>query len=131
MPLEASLPFRRHQHAESLRQAADLEWQLAAGIAVELVAGVTVRFDADARGPAEAHIAATDVRAIVRDWPQMRAKMLEVADDLGKRDMPTVTRAGVAEAQEFLRWAASDHFTFLEPGNRAAWCGAVLEFLPT
>ena len=54
-----------------------------------------------------------DVRAIVRDWPAMRAKMLEVADDLGKRDMPTVSRAGVAEAQEFLRWAAENHFTFL------------------
>ncbi|HET7126983.1 MAG TPA: NAD-glutamate dehydrogenase domain-containing protein, partial [Lysobacter sp.] len=54
-----------------------------------------------------------DVRAIVRDWPAMRAKMLEVADDLGKRDMPTVSKAGVAEAQEFLRWAADNHFTFL------------------
>jgi len=54
-----------------------------------------------------------DVRAIVRDWPAMRAKMLEVADDLGKHDMPTVSKAGLAEAQEFLRWAASDHFTFL------------------
>ena len=54
-----------------------------------------------------------DVRAIVRDWPAMRAKMLEVADDLGKRDMPTVSKAGVVEAQAFLRWAADNHFTFL------------------
>ena len=54
-----------------------------------------------------------DVRRIVHDWPAMRAKMLEVADDLGKRDMPTVTKAGLAEAQEFLRWAAENHFTFL------------------
>jgi len=54
-----------------------------------------------------------DVRAIVRDWPAMRAKMLEVAEDLGKRDMPTVSKAGIAEAQDYLRWAADNHFTFL------------------
>ncbi len=53
-----------------------------------------------------------DVRGIVRDWPAMRAKMLEVTEDLGKRRMP-VGDAGRREAQEFLRWAANDHFTFL------------------
>ncbi|GAA5009270.1 NAD-glutamate dehydrogenase [Pseudoluteimonas lycopersici] len=62
---------------------------------------------------AEIRTVLEDVRAIVRDWPAMRAKMLEVADDLGKRDMPTVSKAGLAEAQEFLRWAAGEHFTFL------------------
>ena len=53
-----------------------------------------------------------DVRGIVRDWPAMRAKMLEVTEDLGKRRLP-VGDAGRKEAQEFLRWAANDHFTFL------------------
>ena len=53
-----------------------------------------------------------DVRAIVRDWSAMRDKMLSVADELGTRRMP-VSDAGRAEAQEFLRWAADNHFTYL------------------
>ncbi|MEO5566033.1 MAG: NAD-glutamate dehydrogenase domain-containing protein [Luteimonas sp.] len=53
-----------------------------------------------------------DVRASVSDWEAMRAKMLAIADDLSTRRMP-VTDAGRAEAQEFLRWAADNHFTFL------------------
>ena len=53
-----------------------------------------------------------DVRAIVADWSTMRAKMLAVAEELVTRRMP-VSDAGRAEAQEFLRWAANDHFTFL------------------
>ncbi len=53
-----------------------------------------------------------DVRASVRDWPQMREKMLAVAEDLGSRKLP-VDEAGKHEAQEFLRWAADNHFTFL------------------
>ena len=53
-----------------------------------------------------------DVRAIVADWAPMHAKMLEVADAMGERPMP-VDDAGRREAQEFLRWAANDHFTFL------------------
>jgi glutamate dehydrogenase len=58
------------------------------------------------------HAVLDDVRAIVVDWRAMRDKMLQVADDLATRRMP-VSDAGRAEAQEFLRWAASDHFTFL------------------
>lgn len=53
-----------------------------------------------------------DVRASVRDWPQMKTKMLAVADDLVSRKLP-VSDAGKHEAQEFLRWAADNHFTFL------------------
>ena len=52
-----------------------------------------------------------DVRVIVADWPQMRDRMLEVAADLSSRPIP-VSDASRDEAQEFLRWAASDHFTF-------------------
>jgi glutamate dehydrogenase len=72
------------------------------------------------RQPAEAMAGITDtiqkrladVRAIVVDWNAMRTKMLKVADDLAGRKMP-VSDAGRHEAQEFLRWAADDHFTFL------------------
>jgi glutamate dehydrogenase len=53
-----------------------------------------------------------DVRAAVADWDAMRRKMLAVADDLATRRMP-VSDAGRSEAQEFLRWAADNHFTFL------------------
>ncbi|MDQ3617624.1 MAG: NAD-glutamate dehydrogenase [Pseudomonadota bacterium] len=53
-----------------------------------------------------------DVRAMVRDWSQMRGRMLEVAEDLGTRKLP-VSDAGREEAQAFLRWAADDHFTLL------------------
>ncbi len=53
-----------------------------------------------------------DVRQIVGDWPVMREKMLQVAADLATRKLP-VSDAVRREAQEFLRWASSDHFTFL------------------
>ena len=52
-----------------------------------------------------------EVRAIVQDWSAMREKMLALADELATRRMP-VDDAGRREAQEFLRWAAGDHFTF-------------------
>lgn len=57
-------------------------------------------------------IVLADVRGIVEDWPAMRQKMLEVTEDFGKRNMP-ISDAARSEAQEFLRWAADDHFTFL------------------
>ncbi len=53
-----------------------------------------------------------DVRATVADWPAMRAKMLEIVEDIAHRRMP-VDEQGRQEAQAFLRWAAADHFTFL------------------
>ena len=53
-----------------------------------------------------------DVRAAVTDWAEMRRKMLEIADDLSTRRMPA-SDAGRTEAQEFLRWCADNHFTFL------------------
>jgi len=53
-----------------------------------------------------------DVREAVDDWRAMRAKMHEVADDLGKRALP-YTPDEVREATEFLHWVADDHFTFM------------------
>ncbi len=53
-----------------------------------------------------------DVRAMVSDWKPMHAKMLEVADEIVGRSMP-VSEQGRLEAQEFLRWAANEHFTYI------------------
>mgnify|MGYP001168788220 FL=1 len=53
-----------------------------------------------------------DVRVIVADWAPMREKMMQAAADLASRRLP-VSDAARREAQEFLRWAANDHFTFL------------------
>jgi glutamate dehydrogenase len=53
-----------------------------------------------------------NVRVIVKDWEAMRERMVEVADDIVERQLP-VTDTGRKEAQEFLRWAADNHFTFL------------------
>ena len=56
------------------------------------------------------HAVLAEVRGIVADWGPMREKMLQVAEDIATRTMP-VDEAGRHEAQEFLRWAADDHFT--------------------
>lgn len=53
-----------------------------------------------------------DVRAIVRDWAQMRDKMNQVADELPNESLP-IDEDGKREAQAFLHWAAENHFTFL------------------
>ena len=53
-----------------------------------------------------------DVACSVEDWAAMRAKMREIAESLGTKKLP-LSAEGVAETQEFLRWAAEDHFTFL------------------
>lgn len=52
-----------------------------------------------------------EVRAIVNDWGAMREKMVMLADDLATRRLP-IDDISRHEAQEFLRWAAADHFTF-------------------
>jgi len=53
-----------------------------------------------------------DVRSCVSDWAAMRQRMLATADELATRVMPISDEAR-AEAREFLRWVADDHFTFL------------------
>ncbi|GAB6197019.1 NAD-glutamate dehydrogenase [Lysobacter xanthus] len=52
-----------------------------------------------------------DVRAIVVDWSEMRDRMVHVAEDLSGRAIP-MAPGQVEEAQDFLRWAAENHFTF-------------------
>jgi len=56
--------------------------------------------------------ALADVAACVTDWKAMRDKMLEIAEGMNEQNAP-IGAAGVAEAKEFLRWVAADHFTFL------------------
>ena len=56
--------------------------------------------------------ALADVRACVQDWATMRDTMAKAADDLATRPLP-VNDVARAEAQDFLRWAADNHFTFL------------------
>ena len=53
-----------------------------------------------------------DVAQCYDDWAAMRDRMLVIADGMGKQKLP-IGPEGIAEAQEFLRWAAADHFTFL------------------
>ncbi|HST45397.1 MAG TPA: NAD-glutamate dehydrogenase, partial [Luteimonas sp.] len=70
-----------------------------------------------------------DVRAIVADWSAMRAKMDSVAERFGEAQAH-LTAAECAEARDFLRWAADDHFTFFGhreyavsgSGNEAVLC---------
>ncbi|ODU45294.1 MAG: glutamate dehydrogenase [Lysobacteraceae bacterium SCN 69-123] len=56
--------------------------------------------------------ALADVRSCVRDWSPMRERMLATIAAMDARPMP-ISEEGRREAQEFLRWAADDHFTFL------------------
>ena len=56
--------------------------------------------------------ALSDVRESVADWRIMRDKMNAIADEMATRPMPA-TASQRSEAQDFLRWAADNHFTFL------------------
>ncbi|HET7844154.1 MAG TPA: NAD-glutamate dehydrogenase domain-containing protein, partial [Xanthomonadales bacterium] len=56
--------------------------------------------------------ALADVKAAVRDWKAMRDKATAIAEELATRPMP-IDAEGRTEAQEFMRWVADDHFTFL------------------
>jgi glutamate dehydrogenase len=60
----------------------------------------------------EIETALADVRAAYGDWQAMRGRMEAIAGELGTRRMPASPETR-AEAQEFLRWAADNHFTFL------------------
>ncbi len=53
-----------------------------------------------------------EVRAAVEDWPAMRARALELGDEL-QAAPPPVDAIDVDEVAAFLSWLADDHFTFL------------------
>ncbi|MEO7917294.1 MAG: NAD-glutamate dehydrogenase, partial [Dokdonella sp.] len=57
-------------------------------------------------------IAIDDVRAAVRDWSQMKQRLMTIADEFPQRKLP-YDESTLAEAGAFLRWVAEDHFTFL------------------
>lgn len=78
---------------------------------------IHMEIDRQSAGSAEAirervAVILDDVRQAVADWAPMRARMMEVAADLADAPLPA-SDAGRREAQEFLRWLADDHFTFL------------------
>ena len=53
-----------------------------------------------------------EVRAAVEDWPQMRRRALELADELDTGSAP-MGADDIAEAKEFLTWLEDHNFTFL------------------
>src|SRR5690606_15986791 len=53
-----------------------------------------------------------DVRAVHEDGAAMRERAVAIARDL-PGEAPVVDAADRAEAADFLRWLADDHFTFL------------------
>ncbi len=57
-------------------------------------------------------VAIDDVRAAVADWPQMKQRLLAIAEEFPKRKLP-FEASMLEEAGAFLRWVAEDHFTFL------------------
>ena len=53
-----------------------------------------------------------DVRVVVSDWRAMLGRLEDIIGDLERRPPPIGTDE-VEEGRAFLRWLASDHFTFL------------------
>jgi glutamate dehydrogenase len=53
-----------------------------------------------------------EVSAAVADWPDMRARSRELADELDQQELPAKADE-VSEVKAFLAWLAEDHFTFL------------------
>jgi glutamate dehydrogenase len=54
-----------------------------------------------------------DVREAVEDWPKMRTRADQVADEVAAAPPAGVDRREVEETTELLRWLADAHFTFL------------------
>ena len=53
-----------------------------------------------------------DVRAAVEDWPKMREQVQDIVSGLNETELP-IDEEEVSEAQAFLEWLDSNHFTFL------------------
>jgi len=53
-----------------------------------------------------------EVRATVTDWPEMRARVLDLVAELGT-DPPPLDPDEIAEARAFLAWLEDHNFTFL------------------
>jgi glutamate dehydrogenase len=70
--------------------------------------------DPDALDALRGHIQRVlgEVRAVVEDWPAMRAEVREIVDDLAASP-PPVEPEEVEEARALLTWLDDHHFTFL------------------
>jgi glutamate dehydrogenase len=68
----------------------------------------------------------TDVREAVEDWPRMRTRALELADELAPAVLP-VPGKDITDSVALLRWLADDHFTFLGYREYRLHDGEVLE----
>jgi glutamate dehydrogenase len=53
-----------------------------------------------------------DVQNAVVDWPNMRARALEIGQKL-KDNPPSIEEGDLQEAFAFIKWVVEDHFTFL------------------
>jgi glutamate dehydrogenase len=54
-----------------------------------------------------------DVREAVEDWPKMRERARQVAEEIDAAPPAGISGQEVAETTELLRWLADQHFTFL------------------
>ncbi|MCE1178880.1 MAG: NAD-glutamate dehydrogenase [Micrococcales bacterium] len=54
-----------------------------------------------------------DVRNSVEDWPLMRERCIELADEIEPPEAAGIDESEVARVQAFLEWLADNHFTFL------------------
>jgi glutamate dehydrogenase len=54
-----------------------------------------------------------DVRVAVEDWPKMRARADQIADELVSSPPLGIGADEVGEAEQLLRWLADEHFTFI------------------
>ncbi|WP_041328318.1 NAD-glutamate dehydrogenase [Rubrobacter xylanophilus] len=54
-----------------------------------------------------------DVRAAVEDWPEMRARALQIAREVRENPPPVEEPEEAEETSSFLEWLAEDHFVFL------------------
>lgn len=54
-----------------------------------------------------------DVRASVEDWPEMKARVAGLIDELESQPPKKIATAEIEQTREFLEWLNDDHFTFL------------------
>jgi glutamate dehydrogenase len=96
---------------EVLPHGAEAEGTLAESVIHLEVARQT---DRDELGQLESHVVRVidEVRAAVTDWPEMRARVLDLVAELGT-DPPPLDPDEVAEARAFLAWLEDHSFVFL------------------
>src|SRR6056297_380375 len=105
--------LKRDQGGHFLEMAGDDDAEKAAAESL-----IHIRIDRQTSPDALARIerrirsALADVRVAVSDWSQMTRKALEIADELAE-SKSGLDADELAEAREFFKWLADDHFTFL------------------